>query len=245
MLKTQNQINEINVDSAEDLWLRISPGKQSVDPLGKYIYRGQSDSSWGLVPSILRKNVHPVSYLTNKGDGLAEWENRIGSEVMVLNMFVANCDEAGLAIPGDSIQLRAWLAEYSLNGIFGVEYWPDPRCYELMAIAQHYGVPTRFLDWTKNPYIAAYFAAEKYLNENYNPSGQFSVWAFDTMNMFGGSVFNLSIVPVPGSNNKFIQAQHGVFSVLRQRIDLMQNKNNDINEKKFNDLFDSELNSDV
>jgi FRG domain len=43
----------------------------------------------------------------------------------------------------------------------------NPRAedvWELYALMQHFRVPTRLLDWTKSPLVAAYFALESYQN---------------------------------------------------------------------------------
>lgn len=42
-----------------------------------------------------------------------------------------------------------------------------------LMVLQHYGVPTRLLDWTHSPYIAAYFASSKDVSED----GE--IWSFD------------------------------------------------------------------
>jgi hypothetical protein len=44
------------------------------------------------------------------------------------------------------------------------------------ALMQHHGVPTRFLDWTKSPYVAMYFALEQ---EPEKEEKRSAIWAID------------------------------------------------------------------
>ncbi|HIE33995.1 MAG TPA: FRG domain-containing protein [Candidatus Altiarchaeales archaeon] len=49
---------------------------------------------------------------------------------------------------------------------------------EWLTIAQHYGVPTRLLDWTMSPLAALYFALEKHIEEDISENA--IVWILDS-----------------------------------------------------------------
>jgi len=46
-----------------------------------------------------------------------------------------------------------------------LKFIPDNE-WDWLAIAQHFRLPTRLLDWSRNPLVAAYFAVEKDNNKN-------------------------------------------------------------------------------
>lgn len=48
-----------------------------------------------------------------------------------------------------------------------------------LALMQHYGAPTRLLDFTRSPYVACFFALEK-ANTNSKSDSKRAIWAIDT-----------------------------------------------------------------
>ena len=60
---------------------------------------------------------------------------------------------------------REVLEVFSNHLVTHVQHLPRSR-WEALAIAQHHGLPTRFMDWTENPLVALYFAVRETKADN-------------------------------------------------------------------------------
>ena len=67
------------------------------------------------------------------------------------------------------------------------EILPTVNDWERATIAQHYGVPTRLLDWSENPLVGLYFAIED--NNCDNEDGV--IWVFEDKTAVAGDVASL------------------------------------------------------
>ena len=209
---THNPFHEKQYDTADELWDSLSPTKELVKPPCKLIYRGQKNAEWGLVPSILREKTRKL--LTTSWQRDIKYDDQIHIEISILKIFVEFCDEVGINIPSDSLDFRSrnltsGQDRYYLN----LEKWPNPELLELMALAQHHGVPTRLLDWTKNPYAAAYFSASSALSSvlKGREHQRLAIWV---LNIESIALYpKVEIIRPPGSISQHLAAQSGLFTV--------------------------------
>ena len=201
---------EFTYETAEQLWLALSPTNQFRGGLENFVYRGQGDSTLPLLPTLLRcTNRLPIFQ-----DQMVHAGDMVFHERVILKRFVKHCDAVGLPIPHDSSELRASLdAKRGFSFDKHPSLWPLPAALNLIAMAQHHGVPTRLLDWTTKAYTAAYFAASSALNrfDRWTPESKLIIWALDrlSLDIHPDIVLHYS----PGSTSPHLAAQGGLFTV--------------------------------
>ncbi len=140
-------------------------------------------------------------------------------EFKLVSDFVHLADELGLTLPDGTIVTitmdKFIESQFRSSGYFDSMSLTEKRRVRdfQYALAQHHGVPTRYLDWTSSALVAAFFAADDAVKEN--SSQLMAVWAINRQ-VCKQYLLNLEFVICPRSELKYLYAQKGLFTLDEQ-----------------------------
>lgn len=231
------------------------------------IWRGQASAAWGLVPSLFRTGSREQAERIVRGAGRSimqfdapdEATEQISGmrqidliEREMVCSLVDLADEVGTPFGGVTpetlrIAKRSTSREEALLSQFGgsIKMFPTDEMMPVYSLAQHYGLPTRLIDFSHRPLTALYFAARSAISEQ-RDGANIAVWGihqrifdiFYTTRLRLESSYHfrgqnekglvpipeetLSFVPsfisAPSGGNPNLAAQAGCFLCVRSRV---------------------------
>lgn len=233
-------IRQYCYESADSLLTAINYGGELYNLMGSHlIYRGHYSSEYQLIPFALRNGgldafISPKDLTYEKVFFASQLEFvQMMSEYLLLYKFYSLCDRYHLKLP-DCPRLRNGIVKgYDPYSFSHRENWLPVEFWEVAALAQHYGVPTRLLDWTYNINTALYFAIKDYikpltaserllrtetlLKSRGNEKEPFcEIWMLDTRVVVAKEgKLPLELIRPPYNGNPNLAAQEGVFTLWR------------------------------
>ncbi len=198
-----------------------------------WIFRGQREAEWGLMPSAFRPERWELFHaIVGKMTNLRTNQSHLILETGAVRAFAQAADRQGLPVPGfdetwldnDAVIKNKYIND--INTVFsGEQKFPLPSWRSLFGIAQHYGIPTRLLDWSESAKVSAYFsaveAAELLASHSIDSESYIAVWALN-IDSITAITRNLSeriiSVRAPFSSNPNLRAQKGLFTLHEQPL---------------------------
>ncbi|MDD1007288.1 FRG domain-containing protein [Pseudomonas shahriarae] len=217
--------------TARQLFDYVSPLNPEWD-IGRYIFRGQPNDRYKLTPSVCRRGAGSFAYGSPRRMFDASSSGQVSLELDILKRFLNGCDKSGLIVPGYTEQLKDRFHN-NINSFMSAHTpWPPASLYEIMAVAQHYDVPTRLLDWTERSLVACYFAASSAnLEIDSMNMPRIAVWALDTSQAKYWET--VKVIRTPGGTSKNQAAQSGLFTT------------HNVKDYSFNDFYQVEALEEV
>jgi hypothetical protein len=214
---------EVHCITAEQFLEALSPLGQffkEINLTEAWLFRGQGQD-FPLVPSAFRAKTR-LELLTSRN--IDDYKSKCLAIRDALVRFFEIADKRGLMLPDDSQDFRSIfeaLKAYRGDQYVGIdrEWKPENIALSLAALAQHYGIPTSLLDWTRQPFTAAYFAAEDVVKNSYDESSYLVVWGFyfpilGKHDNIAKLTDPIQVVTAPSATNPNLKAQQGLFTLI-------------------------------
>ncbi|MEP4039217.1 FRG domain-containing protein [Pseudophaeobacter sp.] len=249
----KNYCNEFNLSNYKELFAFLHKVTLEANlERSNLIYRGVGDSiKHTLVPTALRKEggesrLKDICLGVFRSEDFSSPKIYSFAEMIAFSLFYQQANAQGLPLPIVSTKAHSLLLkpphEFVTSGIIGSLEdggWPNSDILPILALAQHYGVPTRLLDWSTDPYVSLYFAAKDAINNRENSPNSFALWMLNRSvaeeignNRFSGAYsrppkYHLEFVETPQFQNPNLAAQNGIFSVLKINPQWVNHKDRD------------------